>query len=482
MKKYFTLLTLTILFLIAALPVQAQDAAPAQKLQNTVKQITEYCKKEYRLLSQTALPLTGSVAPAPVTACRLIYSGKPLKELRKENNALADIPEFTDIVLIPTNSEFRLDKAIAQSTATSAPETRDFFFQQYGIEWRRLKSNLTYYTLYLGRNEDFYCFANGNLLFLLQLQAVLNLKDGFSPIEYLAKALGDNSVDAVTADSAVLLLPAYGDRAIPAIEEEIEETLALDDDISRHIEVLFRIGSTAALKKINSYAETADDDAVLQPIFDVILRNKVEDADLKICYQRMLERQVGVKEIIALYKKMKWDAELRKACALIAAKPKSFMNYRDAIIILDQVDDETVKKYDKIEEDIRQQLLRGGDMPRSTSYHIAGEADSTREARLKEEDKKRTHPLIALLLYGPKPRMAILSGMSLALMDDTRAPYTVKKYVGRVRNAGVELLQAVPKKAYPEIQSTIEALLRYGTSEREKTLLQDVARRINTGR
>ncbi len=450
--------------------------------ETVVQKITEANKKDYRLIQQTRIQLTGPAAPAPVAASRLIYSGKPLHSLMKDNPQLSDVPEFADIVLIPANSAFRPDKALALSEPESDPAAADFFFRQFGIEWRNLKSNLTYYTVYVGRNKDYYCFANSSLLFLVHLQKLLNLEGGFSPMEMLADALGNDSVDSFTADAAALKLTEYGDAALPFVEQAVADTLALDENVHRHTFVLFRIGTKSAREMINAYTESGMDKRLSQAIFAAILDNKAEHPGLKSTYGKMLEQQVGIKEMIELYRKMGWQEELLAACRKITERPKTFTNYREAVIVLEKISPENIKTYNDLEEDIRRQLLRGGDMPRSTSYHVAGESDSAREQRLREEDEKRIRPLQVLLLRGPSPEMAVLAGLSLALMDDTKAPYSVKKYVGRVRSAGIEILRAHQGDAGAKVTRLLERLIKYSTDEREKALLQDTARRIGSGK
>ncbi len=469
MNKLF----ITILMLFCAGQIYALP------LPQTIQKLSDFCKGNYQLISKKEIPITSAAVTAePVSACRLIYSWKmPPPENEKEKKNWQDVPEFADIVLIPADSAFRADKAVALSKAVADPAAKDFFFQQYGLEWRKLKSNLKYYTLYAGKNDDFYCFANASLPFLLQLRQVLELTGGFSTPEYLAEALGSGDTDAVTANTAMYMLPAFGNEAIPHVELGLEETAAMDEDTFRFFEVLLRIGTPEALQKINHYAKNAESDYILFPLFDVILGNKVEDIDLLPCYERMLREQVAVKEMTALYQKLKLENELNASCRQIAAEPKNFSNYREAVIVLEKVDDETRKKYENLEEDIRRLLLRGGDMPHSMSYHVVEESEATRNTRLKKEDEKRIKPFIVLLVHSPNPKMAILAALSLCLMDDTNAPYTVKKYVERVRNTGIDILKAMPKHKQL-ISQTVNTLLTHSTNEREKKILENVAGRI----
>ena len=457
-------------------------ASPA----DAAKKITEQCGKVYRLVNRSPFKIANQeITAEPFTAYRLFYQGHPLKELKVPSSANAaqakeyERPAFADIVLIPVDSPFRLDKALKYSRPTTEKETAFLLFRQFGMEWRDLKnlSSLHSYTVYVGKNDDWYCFASANTSFLLMLQDTLKLKDGFVPMELLAEALFAADVANVTADTAMHMLAGYGNQALPHLDRAIQEAASLDDDTYRPFFALSQINTPEAFAMINRYAEQTTDRNVLASLFRVILLNKVVSPALKPCYQKMLEHQAGVEELIRIYTQLGWADDLRKGCALIAETPKTYENYRQAVFYLEKVDAFLLKRYGDLEESIRQLLLRSGDMPKSIAYHTVSETETEREIRLRKEDEKRIAPMRMALLGGPKPKITIISALNLALMDDSNAPQSVKNYVARVRNVGLQILRDMPDKR-DEISHTLRTLVTHSTVEREQRLLSELAVRL----
>ena len=483
MKKWI-LLILPLLLLTGSL--SADDAQ--KNLDAASSAIREMGKPYYKITNISRLTVNKPVlGKAPFTAYRIILSGKPLKALPRKDEDTAikqrlNIPEFADIILIPTTSEvFRLDKALSLFKPTTQQGMENLFYEQYGFQWRKLDSNLKRYTLYVGQNEHFYCFAASNLSFLLRLQASLKLQDGFSPVEYLTEALSVNDLFNTTAATALHQLPYCGNEALPYLKREIDSANEEDELISHCFQVLAKIGTPEAYNLMNHYATDDRDQEILTPLFDTILASKLIKPDLLPCYRLMLRKQHGIEFACAAMDKCKQITELKAALHQIVEQPKDYSKFRFALMALETWSNPAaIPKHKEAQEQIMLLLLRGGDMPGTVAFQNVEESEAARENRLRQEDEVRLKPVIDYLLNAPEYHMTILVAFDLSLLDTEVMPKASHKYAYRVHEAGRRILQQMmvnPVKRR-KIEHYLRTLVTCTQNKKELKLFQELAQKL----
>ena len=483
MKKWI-LLILPLLLLTGSL--SADDAQ--KNLDAASSAIREMGKPYYKITNISRLTVNKPVlGKAPFTAYRIILSGKPLKALPRKDEDTAikqrlNIPEFADIILIPTTSEvFRLDKALSLFKPTTQQGMENLFYEQYGFQWRKLDSNLKRYTLYVGQNEHFYCFAASNLSFLLRLQASLKLQDGFSPVEYLTEALSVNDLFNTTAATALHQLPYCGNEALPYLKREIDSANEEDELISHCFQVLAKIGTPEAYNLMNHYATDDRDQEILTPLFDTILASKLIKPDLLPCYRLMLRKQHGIEFACAAMDKCKQITELKAALHQIVEQPKDYSKFRFALMALETWSNPAaIPKHKEAQEQIMLLLLRGGDMPGTVAFQNVEESEAARENRLRQEDEVRLKPVIDYLLNAQEYHMTILVAFDLSLLDTEVMPKASHKYAYRVHEAGRRILQQMmvnPVKRR-KIEHYLRTLVTCTQNKKELKLFQELAQKL----
>ncbi len=452
------------------------------------KTIREMGKPYYKISNVSPLTVTNPVpAGSTFTAYRLILTGNPLKTLPRKNDDPAikqrlEIPEVADIILIPvTCAVFRLDKALAQHKPVSQAGMENLFYSQYGFQWRKLASNLKRYTLFIGQNKQFYCFAASNLPFLLRLQASLELQNGFPPVEYLTEALSVNDLFNTTAVTALHQLPFYGNETLPYLEREIDS--AGDDEglLSHCFLVMTKLGTPEAYALMNHYATEDQEPELLTALFDTIIAEKVIRKELLPCYRLMLRKQQGIEFACAAAVQCGQQPELKSALRRILEQPRDYSKFRLALMVLENWSTPaTISKHKKAQEQIMLMLLRGGDIPGTTVYQNVEESEAARENRLRQEDEVRLKPVFDYLLNAKEYNSTILIAFDLSLLDPEVMPKASRKYVHRVHEAGRKILQqmmADPEKRR-QIIHYIRTLVTHTQNKKELKLFQELALKL----
>lgn len=459
-----------------------------KQLTDTKKMMEEAGAPFYKITNISQLNINNpALGKTPFIAFRFILSGTPLKHLPglKENQLASQrlgIPEIADIVLIPIdNNVFRLDKALDLSEPTTRQETQALFYEQYGFQWRKLESNLKRYTLYVGKNEHFYCFAAGNLSFLLHLQIKLKFKDGFSPVEYLTEALTVNDFYSTTASTALHQLPMYGNASLPYLERGINDAFDEEELLSHYFQVLAKIATPEAFALMNHYATDDQETEVLTPLFDTIMAAKIIKPELLPCYKLMLRKQYGIEYASAAMDKCQKVPELKTALRQIVEQPRDYSKFRFALMALEAWSNPAaIPKHKEAQEQAMLLLLRGGDMPGTVAFQNVEESNAARENRLRKEDEVRLQPIIDFLLKSNEYRLSILMAFDLSLMDETALPKASHRYAFRVRETGRKILQEMmvnPTKKR-EIEHYIRTLVTYTGNKRELELFRELAQKL----
>lgn len=439
-----------------AFPAFRPDAPPpmAEKAAEIVRMFTPLYKKNS--VTEETVRFNGTV---PIRVARVILSGDPVRLLMtgaKKSETAKLKPEYIDVLIVPAGktSPFALNTALSLREEKVGKGDENLFFHQYGFAWRRLTCGLKRFTEYLGRDAHYYYFASSNLPALLKLREGLKLNGGFDEPSALASALRVRDAGDVTAETASLQLPKYGNDALPYLMREIRETTALDEPVYPHFRVLVRIATPEALQVVNRFA-ASDDRKILLPLYDAIMSARLADPALEPCYFSMIRNQIGLPYVIDAYEKMNRKKNLEPALRAVMLQAYSYDNYALAALTLIKWRDPNRKTvHASAEKDIRLLLIRGGEAPDSVQYLNPNEAAATRERRLSAEDEKRIKPTLDLLAAAPERELTVLTGLNLAL-SSTRQVRVSPQYIARLRRTGIRIL-----KMHPEERGKIDALLR----------------------
>lgn len=484
MKKKLILLLLPMLLLTGSL--SAGDLT--KQLADTKTALEGMGKPYYKItnISQVAIQ-NPALGKQGFSAFRVILSGTPLKHLPglQEDQTAArrlNIPEIIDLILIPVdNGVFRLDKSLGLSEPTTQKETQALFYEQYGFQWRKLDSNLKRYTLYVGKNEHFHCFAAGNLSFLLHLQIRLKFQDGFSPVEYLTEALTVNDFYNTTSATALHQLPMYGNACLPYLEQGINAAFDEEELLSHYFQVIAKINTPEAHALMNKYATDDQDDELLTPLFDTIIAAKLIKPELLPCYRLMLRKQHGIEFACAAMDKCQKVQELKIALRQIVEQPRDYSKFRFALMALEAWSNPAaIPKHKEAQEQVMLLLLRGGDMPGTVAFQNVEESDAARESRLRKEDEARLQPVMDYLLKSSEHRLTILMAFDLSLMDENALPKASRRYAFRVRDTGRKILLEMMKNPSQkrEIAHYIRTLVTYTQNKRELELFRELAQKL----
>lgn len=433
--------------------------------------ITDFFKKDYRRTSVSGYLIENKeVTAQPITAFRSIFVTKPVTE---KSGA-----EYADILMIPVKSTFRPDKALQLDTKKTDKATADFFYSQYGMQWRFLESGLKHYTLYLGRSSEYYYFGAANLPFLVQLKKKLNLQGGFLPEEYLAEALAVQDANDQTAESASTLLPEYGNKALPYLKGSIRAITELDEGAYPHFRVLARIATPEAFAMMNSYADDASLNYILLPLFDAIITHKLVNKALIPCYYAMLREQVAITYAAEALTQLNMRTEARDKLREVVRNPLDFENYKLATFLIFAMENPGVLPPHKIaEEEIRVLLVRGGDIPESTKFVNAQETEAERELRLAEKDMERIKTHYDRITKSKEKNLAMIVALELILTKIPRKDVSAT-YERRLHAVGYKILKDIPDQRV-ELTRLIKILASDRNRHKgEREIFRGIAKRL----
>lgn len=433
--------------------------------------IGNHFKKEYRRTSVSGFVIDNKDLTAEkITAFRSVFAAKPVTE----KGGL----EYADILMIPVRSTFRLDKALQLDAKKTDPATADFFYSQYGFQWRYLESGLKHYTLYLGRNKDYYFFGTSNLPFLVKVKKLLALKGGFSVEEYLSEALSVQDAEDRTAEEASVLLPESGNRALPYLKSSIQAITELDEGAYPHFRVLAKIATPEAFEMMNSYADDASLKYVLLPLFDAIISGKLINKQLLPCYYAMLREQVAITFAAEALAMLNLRTEARDRLRAVVREPQDFDSYKFATFLIFGMENPGVIPPHKIaEEEIRVLLVRGGDIPESTKFVNTRETETERELRLAKKDMERIKVHYDKLVLSPNKDLTMIMALELILTRIPRKDVSAL-YEQRLHAVGYKLLKDIPGQRL-ELTRLVKRLAsdrNRNTAEREK--FRAIAKRL----
>lgn len=273
----------------------------------------------------------------------------------------------------------------------------------------------------------------------------------------------------------MLILPSYGNAAIPHLRRAIGTALADREPIGPHLLTMKKIDTPEAAAELvrslhsgSPEAYAALTDAMPGPPY-------LKEA--KEVYFALASRHDALPAAIEAAIQFHWETELLAVLKKLVRRPNSFQEYMILRTTIDQFEN---RRTDSPElaamEQIKILLMRSGDLPGSP--RILSLSDKALEAKRKldQEDQRRIQPFEDQLAKSKNTDMAVLAGLVLCMTDrEVNAPLS-KDYRLRVRDAGMRILRRLDNRA---VKNALRALKENAESEDESNYFGSLLVRLS---
>ncbi|HBJ95712.1 MAG TPA: hypothetical protein DDZ11_04415 [Lentisphaeria bacterium] len=344
------------------------------------------------------------------------------------------------------------------------------------LRWKVAPGEVRKVIAYLGESPEYFWFGQSDILTLHWIRKHIGLGGSASALaEVVAESLNVEDENGFSRKSAMLILPSYGNAAIPFLRRAIGTALAEREPIGPHLLVMKKIGTPeAAAELIRSLhsgspeAYAALTDAMPGPPY-------LKEA--KEIYFALASRHDALPAAIEAAIQFHWEAELLPVLKKLARRPNSFQEYMILRTTIDQFEN---KRTDSPElaamEQIKILLMRSGDLPGSPRILSLSDKALEVKRKLDQEDQRRIQPFEDQLAKSKNTAMAVLAGLILCMTDrEVNAPLS-KDYRLRVRDAGMRILRRLDNRA---VQNALRSLKENAESEDESNYFGSLLVRLS---
>ena len=344
------------------------------------------------------------------------------------------------------------------------------------LRWKVAPGEVRKVIAYLGESPEYFWFGQSDILTLHWIRKHIGLGGSASALaEVVAESLNVEDENGFSRKSAMLILPSYGNAAIPFLRRAIGTALAEREPIGPHLLVMKKIGTPeAAAELIRSLhsgspeAYAALTDAMPGPPY-------LKEA--KEIYFALASRHDALPAAIEAAIQFHWEAELLPVLKKLARRPNSFQEYMILRTTIDQFEN---KRTDSPElaamEQIKILLMRSGDLPGSPRILSLSDKALEVKRKLDQEDQRRIQPFEDQLAKSKNTDMAVLAGLILCMTDrEVNAPLS-KDYRLRVRDAGMRILRRLDNRA---VQNALRSLKENAESEDESNYFGSLLVRLS---
>lgn len=344
------------------------------------------------------------------------------------------------------------------------------------LRWKVAPGEVRNVIAYLGETPEYFWFGKSDILTLHWIRKHIGLGGNASALaEVIAESLNVDDENGFSRKSSMLILPSYGNAAIPHLRRAIGTALADREPIGPHLLTMKKIGTPeAAAELVRSLhsgrpeAYAALTDAMPGPPY-------LKEA--KEVYFALASRHDALPAAIEAAIQFHWETELLAVLKKLVRRPNSFQEYMILRTTIDQFEN---KRTDSPElaamEQIKILLMRSGDLPGSP--RILSLSDKALEAKRKldQEDQRRIQPFEDQLAKSKNTDMAVLAGLVLCMTDrEVNAPLS-KDYRLRVRDAGMRILRRLDNRA---VKNALRALKENAESEDESNYFGSLLVRLS---
>ena len=346
------------------------------------------------------------------------------------------------------------------------------------LRWKVAPAEVRNVIAYLGETPEYFWFGKSDILTLHWIRKHIGLggdAGASSLVEVAAESLNVDDENGFSRKSAMLILPSYGNVAIPYLRRAIGTALADREPIAPHLLTMKKIGTPEAAAELvrslhsgSPEAYAALTDAMSGPPY-------LKEA--KEVYFALASRHDALPAAIEAAIQFHWETELLAVLKKLVRRPNSFQEYMILRTTIDQFEN---KRTDSPElaamEQIKILLMRSGDLPGSP--RILSLSDKALEAKRKldQEDQRRIQPFEDQLAKSKNTDMAVLAGLVLCMTDREVGSPLSKDYRQRVRNAGIRLLRRLDNRA---VQNALRALRENVESEDESNYFGSLLVRLS---
>lgn len=350
--------------------------------------------------------------------------------------------------------------------------------------WKVSANELYTVIAYLGDTPGYFWFGKSDILTLHWTKIFLRLSGGENLAGLIADALNQEDENNFSRKSAVVILPKYGNAAIPAIRRAIGFALADNETIRPHLLAMKNIGTPEAARELVQSLHSGNAQAYAALVEALSAPPYLEGA--KEVYFRMASNHDALPAVIEAAIQFKWEAELLPVLKKLARKPNSFQEF---LILKTTIDQFETKKTESPElaamEQIRILLMRSGDV--SGTPRILSLSDKAVEMRrkLEKEDRNRVQRFEDQLAGSKNRDMAIVAALSLYTVDwdpgrdrsrQSRGPAVLSKdYRRRVKECGLRILRRLDRD---RVQDILKTLKNNVESEDESNMFSSLAVRL----
>ena len=344
------------------------------------------------------------------------------------------------------------------------------------LRWKVAPGEVRNVIAYLGETPEYVWFGKSDILTLHWIRKHIGLGGNASALaEVIAESLNVDDENGFSRKSSMLILPSYGNAAIPHLRRAIGTALADREPIGPHLLTMKKIDTPEAAAELvrslhsgSPEAYAALTDAMPGPPY-------LKEA--KEVYFALASRHDALPAAIEAAIQFHWETELLAVLKKLVRRPNSFQEYMILRTTIDQFEN---KRTDSPElaamEQIKILLMRSGDLPGSP--RILSLSDKALEAKRKldQEDQRRIQPFEDQLAKSKNTDMAVLAGLVLCMTDrEVNAPLS-KDYRLRVRDAGMRILRRLDNRA---VQNALRALKENAESEDESNYFGSLLVRLS---
>ncbi len=331
---------------------------------------------------------------------------------------------------------------------------------------------------YLGDMRGYFWFGKSDILTLHWTKTFLRLSGGENFAELVADVLNQEDENNYSRKSAVVLLPRFGNKAIPAIRRAIGIALADNDSIEPHLLAMKNIGTPEAAKELVRSLHSGNEKAYVALLHALSAPPYLKDA--KEVYFRMASNHDAIPAVIEAAIKFKWEKELLPVLKKLSRRPNSFQEF---LILKTTIDQFETGKTESPElaamEQIRMLLMRSGDVMGTPRILSLSDKAVDMQRKLEKEDLNRIKPLEDQLAQSENKDMAVVAALSLYTVDwtgDRTTPAELSRdYCRRVKESGLRILRRIDSR---RVQDILRILKNNVESEDESNMFSSLAARL----
>ena len=427
------------------------------------------------------------IARRPVFACHIVFVRKyqyleDVKRKPGEKKPVGKQPvptkkqinarEYADIVMIPKDSVYNKDNALKlhnEETAVKGP-LAPVAFQKYGIQWRKGDNRYKQYTLYLGEDQHNHYFGSANLTVLMWFRRTFGLKNGFPTTKILAKALTVKDADNLTTRYAIVELAKYRNEALKDLRRSIADAAELDEPPTSQFLCMQLINTPEADALLCRYAG-ASDRVILSGLFHAFSETADYRITQKKVFYRMVQTRMAPMIAVKAAEALNIQKELIPYFQDYVDRPYSMDDYELGVRSLFRLrNGNTPVPHQSASEQLRDMLLRAGEVPDSMRIYNVQESTLNREDRLAKKDAERIKPFMDVIVNDPHKDLGLLTALELSVFSPPPQDGFSKSYIRRIRRTGAQILTEFDSRA---VKTMFRSLIRHVRSRQERSLFED---------